>query len=106
MEPFFVYLQKKDRKSKYKSITHATVKEFLAREFYFINLDLLPAYSFEDDDDASDMQIPHFHEFYLFIWCVLTNRLEIAKIFWCLGNVCLLACAVTLARRFDVFQIF
>lgn len=26
-------------------------------------------------------------EFNLFLWCVLTNRFEIAKIFWQLGKV-------------------
>jgi hypothetical protein len=44
-----------------------------------------PVYTYDDYDGES---IDEYHEFYLFIWCILTNKLEIAKSFWRLGKVC------------------
>jgi hypothetical protein len=54
-----------------------------------MNFEYLPFYDIADDDET-DYVVEDFHEFYLFIWCVLTNRLEMAKVFWRLGNVCFL----------------
>ncbi len=34
----------------------------------------------QDDENGNE-------EFYLFIWCILTDRLDIARIFWRLGKV-------------------
>ncbi len=74
-----MYLEKKgERRSQ---ITHARIKKFLKEHFYSINFEYLPMYNNEEKDDDG------FHEFYLFIWCVLTNRLQIAKTFWRLGKV-------------------
>jgi hypothetical protein len=52
-----------------------------------MNFHLLTVYNIEDSDDTNDSEIEEFREFYLFIWCILTNRFEIAKTFWRLGNV-------------------
>ncbi len=109
MNPFSVYLKTKLDKS--KSVNSNSIREFLEKMFYFIDFNLLPMYKNEIDietdynyssygsayhdverrsslsgepDERMELE---FNEFYIFMWCVLTNRLEVAKIFWRLGKV-------------------
>ncbi len=80
-EPFLVYSKKT---GKYLSqVDNDSIKNFLKDQFYFLNFDLLPMYNNNEEEKTQD----EFKEFYLFIWCILTNRLEIAKRFWSLGKV-------------------
>ncbi len=86
-EPFLYYLKKKYNIHA-EFITNAYIKMFLEQKFYFIDLSYLEIYENDDTDvDDNDGPFDEYHEFYLFIWCILTNRLMIAKTFWRLGKV-------------------
>jgi hypothetical protein len=74
-----VYLEKNGESQ--TEITHSIIKKFLKDQFYFLNFKLLPLYNEQEDDENGN------EEFYLFIWCILTDRLDIARIFWRLGKV-------------------
>jgi hypothetical protein len=85
LSPFLSYLKNVYNESN-ACIKHSSIKKFLKNKFHFINFSHLPTYNIADND-ANDYSFDEFHEFYLFAWCILTNRLETAKTFWRLGNV-------------------
>lgn len=74
-EPFLVYLQ--EYKSLKDNIEFQHVADFMREQF---------------DEFASNLILPYGQtvpeiEFNLFLWALLSNRIEIAKIFWTLGKV-------------------
>lgn len=78
-EPFVMYLKsKKRRSSDNKKIEENTVIEHLKSILGYIKP------TFFDDSRTGTLQEPELN---LFFWAVLSNRLEIAKIFWRLGKV-------------------
>ncbi len=73
----------------------------MSKHFYFINFKYLPLYdgngNHEADNEVEDYElndntdktVDDNHEIYLFIWCILSGRIELAKTFWRHGRVCL-----------------
>jgi hypothetical protein len=76
-----VYMKKNSGQS--SKITNQDIRSFLEEHFGFMNFKDLQAY----DHEYCNPEYDQHHEFFLFIWCILTCRLEIAKIFLRLGKV-------------------
>ena len=78
-EPFLLYLQKKYNKIKL-FIDTINVKKLNKELFPGSTFRFLPK-SFNETENVIEPEMN------LFYWSVLTNRIEIAKIFWRLGKV-------------------
>jgi hypothetical protein len=80
-DPFFLFLQKKNKEINTKNpVEQINMIKFVFEEiFKGKNLAFLANDLFKDD-----LKNP---EIYLFYWCILSNRPEIAKAFWILGKV-------------------
>ena len=86
-EPLYYYLKKAIRNSKNDDKFHFLYKniEKLRKEIFpTVNFNILPTKKPFDESMNESIQEP---EMFLFFWCILTNRIEIAKIFWKLGKV-------------------
>ena len=73
-EPFLLYL----RREKIKELTD--IKDLLKKILPNLKMDFL----FDFDQVDEKFTNPEVN---IFFWCILSNRIEIAKIFWKLGKV-------------------
>ena len=73
LEPFILYIQTIQKEPVYILEEHHTIAKNLT-------FDIDSNFKFWDS-------INHEPEKNLFYWCILSNRIEIAKIFWKLGKV-------------------
>lgn len=71
----------KQTNSKVSNITVDDIKNFLNRLFPGANFYFLPDRFYQSSEDKCDAELN------LFLWAILSNRIEIAKIFWRLGKV-------------------
>ena len=55
--------------------------------FPTLEITLYPERLFQSSSGFSKINFIEEPELYLFFWCILTNRLETAKLFWILGKV-------------------
>jgi len=79
-EPFLIYLSKKNLFDK----TNKQIEEKHFEHLFEANFD-----SFDTSRLFSSSTSLEDNELRLFFWALLTNRIEIAKIFWRLGKVTL-----------------
>lgn len=81
-EPLLIWLQKKYNQYKVivnvKDIKKLNERLFSGADFYFLPFDF-------NNDNYNDCVVDP--EMNLFYWCLISNRIEIAKIFWRLGKV-------------------
>ena len=79
-DPFSLFLQKKNKEINTKNpVVQINMIKFVFEEiFKGQNFTFLTS-NFEDCNTNPEMN--------LFYWCILSNRLEIAKTFWILGKV-------------------
>ena len=85
-EPMYLYLQ---NKYKFHSIFNKSNRFLNEKYFHHLEKSIFPTidikfYPQNLFNKTSTVTQP---EMCLFLWCILTNRLDIAKIFWRLGNV-------------------
>lgn len=59
-------------------VEYSDIKNFMRKIFNFFDDDFIPTNNTVEITDA---------EMNLFLWAILSNRIEIAKIFWRLGKV-------------------
>jgi hypothetical protein len=86
-EPLYFYLKKASKYSKIDdnfNFQYKNIEKLRKEIFPTINFNLLPTI----EESESMNEFVEEPEMYLFFWCILTNRIEIAKIFWKLGKVC------------------
>ena len=78
-DPFSLFLQKKNKEIKNQDKQIDRIKFVFTEIFKGKNLTFLT-----NDFANNDLKNPEMNLFY---WCILSNRLEIAKTFWILGKV-------------------
>ena len=78
--PFFLYLQNTE-KNYIKTVEKKHIEKLIQEIFPTISLNLYP-HDNSDTENNSELLIRH-----LFFLCILSNRLEMAKIFWKIGKV-------------------
>ena len=89
-EPFLLYLRKTKKKT--GGITLIDIRNLLGKILPNLKLDfLLDPIEIKINENPNDPSLNNkiFNnpEVNLFFWCILSNRIEIAKIFWKLGKV-------------------
>ena len=89
-EPFYFYVKESVNISdinKRISFMINKIEKLRTEIFPFVNFHILPEnFKFEKFYKFANELIDE-PEIFLFYWCILTNRIEIAKIFWRIGNV-------------------
>jgi hypothetical protein len=78
-EPFLRYLNQ-EKKTPISSIEQKHLDYLIEKVIPDLKFSLIP----EDE-----LKIAENPEMYLFFWCILTNRIQLAKIFWKFGKVIL-----------------
>ena len=79
-----MYLRKKQKK-KIQHVEKDQIKKLFKEIFPTINLKLFPDHSVDIENiTEKDYELLINHLFFL---CIISNRLEIAKVFWKLGKV-------------------
>ena len=83
-EPFSLYLTKAN--ANFQENTPITID--LIKKFFRKNLfDQFNPYFLPENITENSKNLVKNPEHNLFIWCVLFNNVEIAKLFWCYGDV-------------------
>ena len=98
-EPFLLYLEKKKlgqtkadpqdpsrrrARTAVREINVKLIKRYIKHLFSTYNPEKFLPDSFSKNNLNNNFPEPELN---LFLWCILSNRIEIAKIFWRLGNV-------------------